>query len=80
MAFALLRIKKAAQLPHRKKRRRDSAVQNISFDDHAREDYLAGFHKRKQQRIKLAQAEAAKKERLVKIELRKQVQNFLELS
>jgi len=48
-------------------------VEDISFDPSAREDYLTGFRKRKQQRIKHARGEAQKKERALKIESRKQV-------
>lgn len=40
-----------------------SAVPEITFDDSARSEYLTGFSKRKQARIKEAQALGAKKER-----------------
>ena len=45
----------------------------ISFDNDARQEYLTGFHKRKQQRIKHAQEEAAKKAHQEKLDTRKQV-------
>lgn len=70
--FAKPRIKKVAPPPP-KKRKATSAVEDVSFDFDAREEYLTGFHKRKQQRIKFAQDQAAKKAREEKIELRKQV-------
>lgn len=54
-----------------------SAVEEVNFDFEARQEYLTGFHKRKQQRIKNAQEEAAKRARQEKLELRKQVRpNF----
>ena len=57
--------------PPRKKRRATSAIQEISFDFSAREDYLTGFHKRKLQRIKHAKEEATKKDREDKLAARK---------
>lgn len=55
------------------KRRKVEPVEEIEFDFAAREEYLTGFHKRKLQRAKHAQEEAVKKERVQKIEVRKQV-------
>ena len=46
-------------------------VEEIRFDPEARQEYLSGFHKRKLQRIKHAQALAAKKQRAEKIEQRR---------
>ena len=61
----------------RKKRKPASAIEEISFDFSAREEYLTGFHKRKLQRIKHAKEEAAKKEREDKLAARKIVRfNF----
>ncbi|KAL9137089.1 MAG: hypothetical protein Q9175_001711 [Cornicularia normoerica] len=57
--------------PPRKKRKSASAIEEISFNFNAREDYLTGFHKRKQLRIKHAKEEAAKKEREGKLTARK---------
>lgn len=71
--FAKPRPKKSILPPHNKKRKVTHAVEEINFDNEARSDFLTGFHKRKQQRIKNAQEEAAKRARLEKIELRKQV-------
>lgn len=57
--------------PPRKKQRSASAIEEISFDFSAREDYLTGFHKRKLLRIKHAKEEAAKKDREEKLAARK---------
>ena len=57
--------------PSRKKRKSSSAIEEISFDFSAREDYLTGFHKRKLLRIKHAKEEAAKKDREDKLAARK---------
>lgn len=48
-------------------------IEEITFDNDARNEYLTGFRKRKQARIKQAQEIAAKKEREARIEMRKQV-------
>jgi ribosomal RNA-processing protein 17 len=63
---------KKSILPHPSKKRK-YGVEQVAFDFDARNEYLTGFHKRKQQRIKLAQEEAAKKEREEKLKARKQV-------
>ena len=67
------RKRSAALVPPLKKRKNTSAIEEITFDFSAREDYLSGFHKRKLQRIKHAKEEAAKKEREDKIAARKLV-------
>ena len=59
--------------PPKKKRKVVPAIEEIKFDQEAREDFLTGFHKRKLQRIKHAQEEAAKREREDKIKARKLV-------
>jgi ribosomal RNA-processing protein 17 len=59
--------------PQVKRRKVASAVEEISFDPTARHDFLTGFHKRKQQRIKLAQEYAEKKAREEKREERRKV-------
>lgn len=75
--FAKPRPKKSILPPPSKKRKTTSAVEEINFDDDARQEYLTGFHKRKQQRIKHAQEEAVKRARQDKLETRKQVRvNF----
>ena len=61
--------------PPRKKRKSASAIDEITFDPSAREDYLTGFHKRKLQRIKHAKEEAAKRERDAKQTARKIVRS-----
>ncbi|KAF4824382.1 Ribosomal RNA-processing protein 17 [Colletotrichum siamense] len=71
--FARPRPKKSALPPPPKKRKAESAVEEVNFDFDARQDYLTGFHKRKLQRVKFAQEQAAKKAREEKIEMRKQV-------
>ncbi|TWU77513.1 hypothetical protein ED733_007280 [Metarhizium rileyi] len=71
--FAKPRPKKSILPPPQKKRKITSAIEEISFDDDARAEYLTGFHKRKQQRIKHAQEEAAKRARQEKLETRKQL-------
>lgn len=65
--------------PHKKRRKSASAIEEITFDFTAREDYLSGFHKRKVQRIKQAKEEAIKKDREEKVVARKIVW-FLQLS
>ncbi|KAG6003873.1 hypothetical protein E4U21_001621 [Claviceps maximensis] len=71
--FAKPRPKKSPLPPPSKKRKTTSTIEEISFDDGAREEYLTGFHKRKLQRIKHAQEEAAKRAREEKLESRKQI-------
>jgi len=61
------------------KRRKTSQVEEVSFDFDARADYLTGFQKRKQQRIKKAKAENVEKDRLQRIEDRKQVSIVMSL-
>ncbi|KAK2065659.1 nucleolar protein 12 [Colletotrichum caudatum] len=71
--FAKPRPKKSVLPTVSKKRKAVSAVEEVNFDFDARQDYLTGFHKRKLQRVKWAQEQAAKKAREEKIELRKQL-------
>lgn len=71
--FAKPRPKKSILPPPSKKRKATHTVEEISFDNNARQEYLTGFHKRKVQRQKHAQEEAAKRAREEKIEFRKQV-------
>jgi ribosomal RNA-processing protein 17 len=51
-----------------KRRKLNPATPEIVFDDSARAEFLTGFHKRKQARIKHAQDVAAKKERQDKLQ------------
>lgn len=71
--FAKPRAKKSILPPHSKKRKATYGIEEVNFDNEARQEFLTGFHKRKQQRIKNAQEEAAKRARLERIEMRKQV-------
>ncbi len=71
--FIRARPKKSTLPPAPKKRKRDSKIEEINFDFTQREEYLTGFHKRKVERIKRAQAENAKKEKEEKIQQRKEV-------
>lgn len=59
--------------PPSKKRKTVHKVEEVTFDRDARAEYLSGFRKRKQARIKHAQEVAEKKAREEKIEMRKQV-------
>ena len=70
--FKTPRVKKTAPVPT-KKRKSEHAIEEITFDKDARADYLSGFHKRKQARIKQAQEQEKERARLDRIELRKQV-------
>lgn len=71
--FAKPRPKKSPLPSAPSKKRKAHAIEEIAFDNSARADYLTGFHKRKVQRQKHAQEEAAKKARQERIDLRKQV-------
>lgn len=71
--FAKPRPKKPLLPPQPKKRKTTHTIEEIAFNNDARQEYLTGFHKRKQQRIKSAQDEAVKRARQEKIEIRKQV-------
>ncbi|KAI7787753.1 rrna processing protein rrp17 [Diaporthe eres] len=71
--FAKPRPKKSLLPPPSKKRKATHTVEEINFDNSARQEYLTGFHKRKVQRQKHAQEEAAKRAREEKIEFRKQL-------
>lgn len=75
--FAKPRPKKSLLPPPSKKRKATHTVEEINFDNSARQEYLTGFHKRKVQRQKHAQEEAAKRAREEKIEFRKQVRSRL---
>lgn len=62
--------------PQLKRRKLENAVEEISFDPDARHEFLTGFHKRKVQRIKLAQEHAEKRAREEKREERRKVQRL----
>lgn len=71
--FAKPRPKKSILPPPTKKRKTASSVPEITFDDGARQEYLTGFHKRKLERVKHAQDQAARQARQEKLDARKQV-------
>ncbi|KAI1765549.1 nucleolar protein 12-domain-containing protein [Hypoxylon sp. FL1150] len=71
--FARPRPKKGLLPPPSRKRKAQHSVEEIKFDNDSRADYLTGFHKRKLQRAKNAQEQAAKRARQEKIEFRKQI-------
>ena len=48
-------------------------VEEITFDPEARQEYLTGFHKRKQQRIQNARDAAVKREKEERVQERRQV-------
>ena len=54
-------------------KKRKTTVEEVKFDEQAREDYLTGFHKRKVERTKRAKEAAAKRLHAEKLEHRKQV-------
>ncbi|KAH6663669.1 putative ribosomal RNA-processing protein 17 [Halenospora varia] len=56
-----------------KKRKIEHKIEEISFDNAARADYLTGFHKRKVARAKAAQLQAEKMAKEEKIKIRKQL-------
>ena len=55
------------------KRRRTGATEDITFDPEARQEYLTGFHKRKEQRKQNARDTAAKREKEEKVKERRSV-------
>jgi ribosomal RNA-processing protein 17 len=80
--FSPISAEPYSTMPPPSKRRKTSAVAEVVFDPTARADYLTGFHKRKQARIKHAQEIAVKREKEEKRkdreELRKRRQQELE--
>jgi hypothetical protein len=71
--FVQPRPKKSLLPPPSKKRKAVHSIDEIAFDSKARTEYLTGFHKRKQQRIKNAQEQAALKEKRERMEMRREV-------
>ncbi|KAH8898507.1 hypothetical protein GQ53DRAFT_711860 [Thozetella sp. PMI_491] len=71
--FKTPRPKKSHLPPQNRKRKTVHSIAEITFDKDARAEYLTGFRKRKQARIKHAQDVAKEKARLEKIEMRKQM-------
>jgi ribosomal RNA-processing protein 17 len=62
-----------------KRRKTDHKIEEITFDNDSRADYLTGFHKRKVARAKQAKVEAEKKEKEERIQIRKQVSIICEM-
>ena len=62
----------SSQPPRKKHKSSDPPPEEIIFDPSARQEYLTGFHKRKQQRIKHAQQVAVQREREAKALARKE--------
>lgn len=58
------------------KRRKLNQLEEITFDPAARQEYLTGFHKRKQERIQNARDAAVKRAREDKIKERRRVQHY----
>ena len=58
------------------KRRRVDQVGEITFDPDARQEYLTGFHKRKQQRKQNARDAAVKREKEDRTRERRQVRQY----
>ena len=59
--------------PTKRRKTEPTAVEEITFDLSARQEYLTGFHKRKLQRAKHAKENAGRRERAEKLEERKEV-------
>ena len=55
------------------KRRKVDQAEDIVFDPEARQEYLTGFHKRKQQRIQSAKEAAVKRDKEERVKERQQV-------
>jgi len=55
------------------KRRKVEKIEEIVFDPAARNEYLTGFHKRKQERAQHARDAAVKREKEEKVKERRQV-------
>ena len=60
--------------PTKRRKTEPTAVEEITFDLSARQEYLTGFHKRKLQRVKHAKENAGRRERAEKLEERKEVE------
>ena len=63
--------------PHAKKRKLAAPVEEITFDPAERQQFLTGFRKRKQARVRHAQEIAEKRAREERIHDRKKVRNSL---
>ncbi|KAH6686677.1 nucleolar protein 12-domain-containing protein [Plectosphaerella plurivora] len=70
--FARPRTRKTVAPPPKRKKT-EPTIEEVNFNFDAREEYLTGFHKRKVQRQKWAQDQAAKREKDEKLQARKQI-------
>ncbi|KAK6832919.1 nucleolar protein 12-domain-containing protein [Apiospora arundinis] len=70
--FARPRPKKNILHAPSKKRKNTHTIEEITYDPESRSEYLTGFHKRKLQRVKNAQEQAAKQARQEKIDARRE--------
>ncbi|KEQ75977.1 hypothetical protein M436DRAFT_27704, partial [Aureobasidium namibiae CBS 147.97] len=61
--------------PPAKRRKTTTQVDELKFDPEARNEWLTGFRKRKQQRIKHAQEQSAKIEKEEKVKARKEMRD-----
>ncbi|KAG9940953.1 hypothetical protein KCU85_g9785, partial [Aureobasidium melanogenum] len=61
--------------PPAKRRKTTTQVEELKFDPEARDEWLTGFRKRKQQRIKHAQEQSAKIEKEEKVKARKELRD-----
>ena len=62
-----------APVNKKRKLKHQNQVEQLSFDPAARQEYLTGFRKRKQQRIQHAKDAAVKREREERVQDRRQV-------
>lgn len=67
--------RQAPRAPPAKRRKTTTQIEELKFDPEARNEWLTGFRKRKQQRIKHAQEQSAKIEKEEKVKARKEVCN-----
>ncbi|THX40401.1 hypothetical protein D6D10_03533 [Aureobasidium pullulans] len=67
--------RQAPRAPPAKRRKTTTQVDELKFDPEARNEWLTGFRKRKQQRIKHAQEQSAKIEKEEKVRARKEMRD-----
>lgn len=71
--FAKPRPKKDLMVAPSKKRKTTHAVEEVTFDNSARAEYLTGFHKRKVARQKEGRKQAEEQARQERIQARREV-------
>ncbi|KAI5203054.1 hypothetical protein E4T39_04300 [Aureobasidium subglaciale] len=67
--------RQAPRAPPAKRRKTTTPVEELKFDPEARNEWLTGFRKRKQQRIKHAQEQSAKLDKEEKVKARKELRD-----